>query len=359
LLPPDWKGKAQILGWVPSSFSHRVTAAKKHWMKDRFGREINYIRVSVTDRCNLRCVYCMPPEGVIPLEHRDILTYEEILVLLRVARSMGISHVRLTGGEPLVRKDLEELVRGIKAAGFEDISMTTNGTLLAGHAATLKEAGLMRVNVSLDSLRPERFSKITRCGRIEDALAGIEAALGAGLSPVKINVVVMKGWNFDEVADLARLTLDMPVHVRFIEYMPVGSPEGMDEVSGATSEEIREEICKKLPGGLEVSAAPPGAGPARTYRLPGSKGTVGFISAVSNPFCGFCNRLRLTADGKLRPCLASAVEIDVSDLLRHAARSRITGEIEKALRLAILSKPAVHGEWRMGSQGRRMCQIGG
>lgn len=328
-------------------------------MNDRFGREINYLRVSVTDRCNLRCVYCMPPEGVPLLRHEDILRYEEILTVLAVAKKMGISHVRITGGEPLVRKDLEHLVRGMAAMGFEDISMTTNGTLLASYAQILKEAGLVRVNVSLDSLRPDRFSKITRTGRIEDVLAGIQAAVRAGLEPVKVNVVVMAGWNLDEVADMARLTLNLPVHVRFIEYMPIGPSDGMEEILGVSSDLVMAEISKKLPGKLEVSTAPTGAGPAKTYRLAGGKGTIGFISAMSKPFCGTCNRLRLTPDGKLRPCLAYAFEVDVKEILRSSRQGAKMRELEEAFRRAILSKPRAHELWNRGTQARRMCQIGG
>ncbi len=359
LFPPDLEREGLICVFRRLLISSRVTAAKDNRMNDRFGREINYLRVSVTDRCNLRCVYCMPPEGVPLLRHEDILRYEEILTVLAAAKKMGISHVRITGGEPLVRKDLDHLVRGIAAMGFEDISMTTNGTLLAGYAQILKEAGLIRVNVSLDSLRPDRFSKITRTGRIEDALAGIQAAVRAGLEPVKVNVVVMAGWNLDEVADMARLTLNLPVHVRFIEYMPIGPSDGMEEVSGVSSDLIMAEISKTVPGGLEVSTAPSGAGPARTYRAAGAKGTIGFISAMSKPFCDSCNRLRLTPDGKLRPCLASAIEVDVKEILRSSRQGSKMREIEEAFRRAILSKPGAHELWDRESQARRMCQIGG
>lgn len=328
-------------------------------MKDRFGREISYLRVSVTDRCNLRCVYCMPPEGVPLLNHEDILRYEEILTVLAAAKKMGISHVRLTGGEPLVRKDLDQLVRGIAKMGFEDISLTTNGTLLANYAQILKEAGLMRVNVSLDSLRPDRFSRITRTGRVEDALTGIQAAVRAGLGPVKVNVVVMAGWNLDEVADMVRLTLELPVHVRFIEYMPIGPSEGMEELSGVPPDVIMAQISKSLPGKPEACIAPAGAGPAQTYRLPGAKGTIGFISALSKPFCHSCNRLRLTADGKLRPCLASDIEVDVKEVLRSSKQDSKMRKIEEAFRRAILHKPRAHDLRDGESQARRMCQIGG
>lgn len=359
LFPPNLEREGLIFVFHASPYPYGIAAAKENHMKDRFGREINYLRVSVTDRCNLRCVYCMPPEGVPLLNHEDILRYEEILTVLAVAKQLGISHVRLTGGEPLVRKNLDQLVRGIAAMGFEDIAMTTNGTLLTDYAQTLKDAGLMRVNVSLDSLRPDRFSRITRTGRIEDALAGIQAAVQAGLLPVKVNVVVMAGWNLDEVADIARLTLKMPVHVRFIEYMPVGPSDGMEEVSGVSSDLIMAEISKTLPGKLEVSTAPPGAGPARTYRSAGAKGTIGFISAMSKPFCDSCNRLRLTPDGKLRPCLASAIEVDVKEILRGSRQGSKIREIEEAFKRAVLCKPRAHEEWDRESRGRRMCQMGG
>ncbi|MBE3519631.1 MAG: GTP 3',8-cyclase MoaA [Firmicutes bacterium] len=328
-------------------------------MKDGFGREINYLRVSVTDRCNLRCVYCMPPEGVSLLDHDDILRYEEILAVLAVAKKLGISHVRITGGEPLVRKGLVELVRGIAKMGFQDVSMTTNGTLLADHAELLKQAGLKRVNVSLDSLRPDRFSSITRTGRVEDALAGIQAAIRSGLRPVKVNVVVMAGWNLDEVADMARLTLNLPLHVRFIEYMPIGPSEGMEELSAVPPGAVMAEISRKLSEKLELCAAPPGAGPAETWKLPGAKGTIGFISALSKPFCHSCNRLRLTADGKLRPCLASDIEVDLREVLRNSKGDSKVRKIEEAFRRAVLSKPRVRQLWNRESQARPMCQIGG
>ncbi|NLG26862.1 MAG: GTP 3',8-cyclase MoaA, partial [Chloroflexi bacterium] len=250
--------------------------------RDACGRAISYLRVSVTDRCNLRCVYCMPEEGVALRPHAEILRYEEIERLVRIAVTLGVRHVRLTGGEPLVRAGIADLARLLTAIpGLEELSMTTNGTRLAELAAPLAEAGLRRVNVSLDTLRPERYSAITRCGELSDVLRGIEAARSAGLEPVKLNTVVVRGTNDDEVVDFARRTLDEGWHVRFIELMPVG--EGVtpgDEY--VPSSEIREHIEAAL-GPLEPAELP-GSGPARYLRLAGAPGTLGFISPLTEHF---------------------------------------------------------------------------
>jgi cyclic pyranopterin phosphate synthase len=307
-------------------------------VKDPFGREISYLRAAVTDRCNLRCAYCMPSKGVAPLRHEDILRYEEIVRLMRVAVSVGISRVRLTGGEPLVRKDLVTLVDGLTALpGLEEVSLTTNGTLLAPLAADLARAGLRRVNISLDSLQPARFRRLTRGGNLAKVLAGIEAALAAGLAPVKLNTVVMAGINDDEVADLARLTLAWAVHVRFIEFMALGVSAGRG--AGYVASEVLWERLQPLAeaaGGveeLEVS----GSGPARSFRLKGAQGSFGFISPVSQRFCDRCNRLRLTADGHLRPCLLSIREIDVKGPLRAGAGE---AEVARLFAEAVQLKPA-------------------
>ncbi|MFH1084146.1 MAG: GTP 3',8-cyclase MoaA [Chloroflexota bacterium] len=326
---------------------------------DPLHRAIRYLRISVTDRCNLRCRYCMPEEGVAPLRHDDILRLEEIARVARVAAGLGISRVRLTGGEPLVRKGILDLVRMIAATdGIEDLSMTTNATLLAEMAQPLAEAGLRRVNVSLDTLRPDRFREITRWGSLEDALAGIAAAHRAGLEPVKINTVVMRGFNDDEVVDLAARTLTEGWHVRFIEVMPLGENAWLNHERYVPSDETRARIVAAL-GPLELAELD-GNGPARYWRLPGAPGTIGLISALSQHFCATCNRLRLTSDGRLMPCLFSALEYD----LRTPRR---TGADDAALRAVLLDaiahKPVGHTltdpcAQQFGSP-REMSRVGG
>jgi cyclic pyranopterin phosphate synthase len=350
---------------------------------DSYQRPIQYLRISVTDRCNLRCVYCMPPDGISSCSHRDILTYEEIKTVVRAAAGLGISKVRLTGGEPLVRLGIVELVKMLaQVPGVDDLSMTTNGTLLARYAQDLADAGLRRVNVSLDTLRPERFHAITRRGRLEDALAGIEAARRAGLQPVKINAVVIRGLNDDEVVDLALKSVDDAWNVRFIEWMPVGdeampgaampgahedrcAPDGW-RAQVVTAAEMRAQIEAAL-GALTPVKADVGAGPARYYRADqsradrsrvlGARGTIGFITAVSEHFCYQCNRLRLTADGQLRPCLLSDQEIDLRTPLRQGAG---VAQVQELLLAAIGRKPRQHHlDERLEAHDRVMSQIGG
>lgn len=327
---------------------------------DAYNRPISYLRISVTDRCNLRCVYCMPPEGVPWVPHDSILTYEEIGTVVRAASELGISKVRLTGGEPLVRLGIEELVRTIsQVPGIDDLAMTTNGILLSRHAVDLKAAGLQRVNISLDSLRPDRFERITRGGRLEEVLEGMESARRAGLDPIKINSVVIRGVNDDEVLDLARRTMVEGWHLRFIELMPVGSggligDQWRDQV--VTAEEIRRKIESAL-GRLEPARISVGNGPARYYRLPGAQGTLGFITPISEHFCYRCNRMRLTADGQLRPCLVSDEEIDLRTPLRRGAGVE---EIKGLLLKGVESKPREHHLTESFSPRRRtMSQLGG
>lgn len=326
---------------------------------DSLARPISYLRISVTDRCNLRCIYCMPAEGIPhKFPHEEILRYEEIARVVEAAAGLGINKVRLTGGEPLARLGIAELVRMIASIpGIDDISMTTNGILLARHAQELKDAGLHRVNVSLDTLQPTRFRQITRLGELEDVLAGIEAAERAGLHPIKVNNVVMRGLNDDEIADFARLTLTRPWHIRFIEIMPVGETAEQAKMGFVPVAEIRARIEAEV-GPLEPSdGAGRGAGPARYYRLPNAPGTIGFISAVSEHFCFHCNRLRLTADGKLRPCLLSDQEIDIRAALRRGAGLQ---ELQAILRQAVEQKPAGHHLAEdITATGRLMSQIGG
>ncbi|MFU8796034.1 MAG: GTP 3',8-cyclase MoaA [Dehalococcoidia bacterium] len=329
---------------------------------DSCGRSINYLRVSVTDRCNLRCIYCMPPSGVPMIPRSNILSYEEILSVVRATAEVGISKIRLTGGEPLVRAGLPGLVKRLShVQGVEEVSLTTNGTFLRRQAAELKQAGLTRVNVSLDTLKAGRYCDITRHGELRDVLDGIEAARGAGLHPVKINMVVMRGINDDEVLDFARMTVDRDWHVRFIERMPFNG-----EVDFVPTAEVRQRIADL--GELEPRVPPTGNGPAAYYRLPGATGTIGFITPLSEPsFCSRCNRLRLSAEGKLRPCLLSDEEVDIRTTLRNNAPS---AELKELILKAVASKPERHhlreendSSIKMTGEGesakRRMSRIGG
>ena len=287
------------------------------------------------------------------MSHSDILRYEEIDLVARAAAKLGITKLRLTGGEPLVRAGLTDLVAMLaEIKGMDDISMTTNGVLLERYALELKKAGLHRVNISLDSLRPERFHKITRMGKLDDALGGIEAAREAGLNPVKINMVVIRGTNDDEISHFALLTLSDAWHVRFIEFMPFIESGRKNRYLVPVSE-IMERI--EALGKLEPSL-PNGVGPARYYRFPGAKGTIGFISPVTECFCQACNRLRLTADGKLRPCLFSDDEIDLRNPLRQGAS---VADIKRLIRQAVASKPKRHKLMTGVTCERFMSQIGG
>lgn len=329
-------------------------------MLDRQKRPVDYLRISVTDRCNLRCIYCMPPEGVEYKPHAEILRYEEIIRVVAAGAALGIKRVRLTGGEPLVRKGLTALIGSLAAIeGIEDISLTTNGTLLGPLAAELKEAGLGRVNISLDTLDPRKFRLVTRGGELERVWDGIEQALKLGLNPVKINVVVIKGLNDGELADFARLTREAPLHVRFIELMPLGDDREWANSHRLSLPEQRRAISHLGP--LEPVQIP-GGGPAQYYRLPGGKGSIGFISALSEHFCARCNRLRLTADGKVRPCLASDQELDLKCVLRAGGDTEAIREI---LVQAVNAKPVGHRlevqaqDETGGKRYRYMCQIGG
>ncbi len=324
-------------------------------LSDSFQRPINYLRISVTDRCNLRCIYCMPAEGVSLMSHNDILSYEEIYTVVKAASEMGINKVRLTGGEPLVRAGLPELVQLIASIDIiDDISLTTNGTILAQHAAELKRAGLRRVNISLDTLKPDRFEQITRCGNLEDTLAGMEVAKTVGLNPVKINMVVMSGINDDELPDFAAKSINDGWHVRFIELMPLNGNESVTSRLVSVSD-MRRRI--ESLGKLEPCLVNVGNGPAKYFRLPDATGTIGFITPVTEHFCYHCNRLRLTADGKLRPCLLSEEEIDLRGALRIGASA---AELKKLIEEAIARKPLGH-KLAEGStlRDRPFSQVGG
>ncbi|MGI6590106.1 MAG: GTP 3',8-cyclase MoaA [Eggerthellaceae bacterium] len=334
---------------------------------DRFGRTTDYLRISVTERCNFRCVYCMPPEGIKLKPHDQMMTFEEIERLVHVATALGFSHIRLTGGEPLVRLGIDNLVESLAHMdGVDAVAMTTNGSLLAPQAASLASKGLSRVNISIDSLDPEQFKQITRRDSLEDTLAGIDAALEAGLNPVKINCVVVRQLHQD-ILRFAQMSIDRPLHVRFIEYMPVGHPAGIEEHGWTADDSVPSaellETINRLAASQGLPALEPVApddghapltwGPARTYRFPGAQGTVGFISALSQHFCGNCNRLRVTADGKIRPCLFSDREYDVLTALRGGTDD----DVRAAFETALANKPDAH-HWRVGTY-RSMAQIGG
>ncbi|MGD1074781.1 MAG: GTP 3',8-cyclase MoaA [Thermodesulfovibrionales bacterium] len=325
-------------------------------LRDRYNRTIEYLRVSITDRCNLRCVYCMPQCGVAPFTHREILTYEEIVRVVKVAAALGVRKIRVTGGEPLVRKNIVYLIESLRAVnGIEDISLTTNGTLLEKYAKDLADAGLSRVNVSLDSFKPDRYREITRGGDIDQVMKGIRAAEEAGLTPIKINMVPIRSLNDDEIEDFARLTLRTPYHVRFIEFMPIGAQDLWNSERYISSDALKAEVEKigpLIPVRLRKT------GPARYFRFNGAGGVIGFISAVTHHFCADCNRLRITADGKLRPCLFSETEIDLKPALRTGSSDE---ETERLLRLAIEVKPEGHNihERRDLLSLKTMSRIGG
>ncbi len=306
-------------------------------IKDKLERVIDYMRISIIDRCNLRCIYCMPEKGVKPLDHLSILRYEEIIRIVKIAAKLGVKKIRLTGGEPLVRKNLRHLVSAIAAIdGIEDISLTTNGLLLGKMAAELADAGLKRVNVSLDSMRPERYKEITRGGDLKQIWDGIDAAERAGLLPLKINMVPIRGFNDDEIEEFAKLTLERPLQVRFIEFMPIGATEFWKEDKYVSTDEIYDRVNRIAPL-MPVKVRR--NGPARYFRFDGAPGVIGFISPLTHHFCSSCNRLRLTSDGKLRPCLFSETEIDLRSAMRSGASD---AEIERLLRLAVEIKPDSH-----------------
>ena len=325
-------------------------------MRDQYGRELNDLRISLTDRCNLRCVYCMPEEGIDFRPPEELLRDDELLLLVRIAAELGVKRVRLTGGEPTVRPAVVDLVGAIGAVpGIRDLSMTTNGLLLEYLAADLARAGLRRVNVSLDTLDPEKFRRITRGGRVERVLAGIARAEAVGLLPIKINAVVVRGFNEEDVVPLARLTRERPWEVRFIEVMPFGAVADVADAGIVTSEETTARIEAAL-GPLEAINLS-GEDPARTYRLRGAAGTLGFISPVSQPFCSKCGRLRLTADGRLRLCLLRDDEVDLLTPLRNGASY---DELKEIFAAGAYRRPFGHAlAERLFPEKRVMIQIGG
>ena len=316
-------------------------------MTDRFGRNISYLRISVTELCNLRCRYCMPEEGVCKKRHEEMLREDEMIQAVEAAASLGITKLRITGGEPLVKKNIVSICRRAAAVeGIREVCLTTNGILLPALAVPLKEAGVKRLNISLDTLDAEKYAYITRTGSLSQAVEGIRAAMDAGFEKVKLNTVLIGGFNEEEIVPLAELTLRYPIDLRFIEMMPM--------VEGGFGPEAflpNTRVLEVLP---QLEEQPADGGVARLYRLPGALGRVGLISPVNDHFCAACNRIRLTADGKLKPCLHSAEEYSIKGLDREGMRS--------VMERAIYNKPAWHGELNAQNPshaGRNMNQIGG
>lgn len=323
-------------------------------MKDQFGRSIEYLRISVTDRCNFRCVYCMPAEGLAWLPKQEILSYEEITEVVRQLAPLGLRRLRITGGEPTIRPDLAQLIAMLRAVdGIEDIALSTNGAKLPAMAQDLKSAGLDRVNISADSLRQDRIVAIARRDLKFEPVAAFEAAIAAGLAPVKVNVVVMRGLNDDEVEDFARLTLTLPIHVRFIELMPVGEMAHLTDAHVVPSDEILARVA--VLGALAPASGPArGNGPAKYYRLQGAAGSVGVITPMTHTYCGDCNRVRLTADGRLRTCLYGDHEVNLREPLRAGLR------LEPLFVQALAEKPKEHNLLQLKVGGlKALSQVGG
>ncbi len=348
-----------MTGAVPITFiepRRHPMHAHKTPAHDSYGRRIDYLRVSLTDRCNMRCVYCMPTVGVQFLPRPELLSNDELILVLRAAAAAGFRKIRLTGGEPTLRHEIVELVRAIKAIpGIEHIAMTTNALRLRHLAVPLKEAGLDRVNVSIDSLDPQKFRQMTRGGSLDDVWAGVRAADEVGMRPIKLNAVVVRGMNDDEVVRLAALTTQYPWEFRFIEVMPLTGVAGLAEEGVISSAELVARITAHF-GPLEPYGQDP-SDPARRYRIPGAPGKLGFISAVTDPFCATCNRMRLTAEGRMHLCLLRDDELDLRAAVRSGAGQ---DEIEQLIRNAVSLKPWGHGlpEGVLPTL-RGMSQIGG
>ena len=323
-------------------------------MRDQFGRSIEYLRISVTDRCNFRCVYCMPEAGLPWLPKSDILSYEEIADVVGQLAPLGLRRLRITGGEPTIRPNLDELIRMLRAnANIEDIALSTNGVRLPQVAALYRDAGLDRVNISADSLRPERIAKIARRNLGFEPVVAARAAADAGLGPIKINVVVMRGINDDEILDFARLTLDHAWHVRFIELMPVGELRELTFEHVVPSDEVLQRVASL--GSLHSTSGPErGNGPAAYYQLAGAAGTIGVITPMTHTYCESCNRVRLTADGRLRTCLFGDHEVNLREPLRAGQA------LEPLFRRALEEKPREHALLQLRVGGlRALSQVGG
>lgn len=318
-------------------------------MKDSYGRNINYLRISVTDLCNLRCKYCMPEKGINKTCHDDILRIEEIVEVAENCASLGIDKIRITGGEPLVRKGILTLVEKLSSIkGVKDLAMTTNGTLLKKYAKDLKKAGLNRVNISLDTLNPSKYSKITKNGNLKDVLEGMEEAKKAKLTPIKLNVVLIKDFNEDEIIDFVNLTKEQDIDVRFIELMPIGKLKFWS-LNKYLSNDM---VLKKVPE-LMSEESKDISSPAKYYKLPEGKGSVGLINPISCKFCSNCNRIRLTADGNLKSCLHSNEEVDLKTLLRNGQ------SIKEVLCDILKNKPKEHNLEEGSYIKREMTAIGG
>lgn len=317
-------------------------------MIDTFGRRVTYLRLSVTELCNLRCRYCMPEDGICKKDHEEMLTEDEMIAAVETAASLGVTKVRITGGEPLVKKNIVSICRRAAAVpGIQDVGITTNGIALSELAKPLKEAGVNRINISLDTLDPEKYHRITRIGHLDQALAGIHAALDAGFEHVKINAILIGGFNDDEIVALTDLTKKYPVDVRFIELMPMYDGGDFGPEAYLPNTVVLDHLPDAVPQDADGSVA-------RLYRLPGALGNVGLISPVSNKFCSQCNRIRLTADGKLKPCLHSAEEFNIKGLDRE--------QMLRQFQRAIGAKPEEHDELSIDHRsqaGRNMNQIGG
>lgn len=318
-------------------------------MRDSFGREINYLRLSITDLCNLRCRYCIPEDGICKVSHNDVLRIEEIFKIAEIFVSLGVEKIRLTGGEPLVRRGVVNLVESIaKLEGVKDLAMTTNGILLKKYAKSLKNAGLNRVNISLDTLKEERFSYITRGGKLKDVLEGIEEAKKVGLEPIKLNVVLIGGFNEDEIEDFVKLTLTEYIDVRFIELMPVGQAKEWALNNFISNGKVKEKVS-----GLKKVVSSDSHSPAIYYKLPNSKGRIGLINPISCKFCDSCNKVRVTSQGKLKLCLHSNEEFDLKKPLRQG--KDLKEIIEKIINL----KPQSHNLENGNYINKNMVQIGG
>jgi len=317
-------------------------------MIDRLGRDITYLRISVTDKCNLRCRYCMPEDGVCRKDHADMLTEDEIITAVEAGAALGITKLRITGGEPLVKKNIVSICRRAAAVeGIREVCLTTNGVLLPQLAGELKEAGVKRINLSLDTLDADKYAYITRIGTLDSFMKGLDAAFAAGFEKIKVNSVLIGGFNDDEIVRLAELTMEYPLDMRFIELMPMYD-------SGDFGPEAYVSYSRVLEMLPHAVAMPQDGGVAKLYRLPGAKGNIGLISPVSAHFCGECNRLRLTADGKLKPCLHAADEYSVKGLDFEGMKA--------VMEKAIWNKPAWHGDLdalHRSQAGRNMNEIGG
>lgn len=319
-------------------------------MQDGHGRNIDYLRISLTDRCNLRCIYCMPEEGIDKKKHEDILRFEEVLQVVKVASTLGIRKIRYTGGEPLILKGIDRLIyETSQIRQIDDISITTNGMLLYDMADDLKKAGLRRVNISLDTLKQDKFRMITRGGDIKKVLTAVDKCISIGLTPVKINTVLIRGINDDEIDNLINLTRDMPVSIRFIELMPIGEGIKLYANGAMSADEIIDSHPDLIPLKEDKSST------SRMYKLKDARGTVGFISPLSCKFCGDCNRIRLTSSGYIKPCLHSEAEISIKEYLGNEVM------LASALKNAIFSKPAEHHleTDKESRSSKMMYQIGG